>query len=302
MYPQPDLVWTPANSANFMVGRNGTPVRYITFHHAVGPATYVVSKAQSNVQFSAHFAPASDRIYCMVDTDNTSYCNNNWASNLESVTIEHEGDWRNGFRSQGVIDQSANLVAWLRSLYPGIQYQRHNQVSSTACPCDLPVEEIWNKASDLLNPPKPVPTTPEWLQNRTPNATVMYANKGNIQLWKLDAANTPADARLFPLNQEFSIGSKTTVNGAVYYITQYSTDKNVAAGYRAEDLSPTKYVAPVQPPTPPTPTPPPAPLPAPTDYDKIQDDKINKLTAMIQTVWDYLSRYKLFQKFIKKDK
>lgn len=280
-YPQPNLVWIPANSANFMTGRQGTPVRHIAFHHVVGPATSAVTKFQQPVQVSAHFIVASDRIYCMVDTDDTAYCNGVWASNLESVCIEHEGDWRNGFRSEGVIQQSAILVAWLRSLYPTATPIRHRDVMATACPGDLPVEEIWNRATDLLTPPKPVPTTPEWLKNRTGYTKTMYVQIGNTQLWNLENPTVPADARTFPVNTEIKIASKTTVGGVDYLITEYSTNNNVPAGYRATDLATTPYKAPEQPPTPPPVIPPP---PTPS-----LEDRVSVLEKIVKAITDFLS-------------
>lgn len=277
---QPDLIWIPANSANFMYGRQGRGVSNITYHHVVGSAQSAVNKFLQPVQVSAHFVVASDRIYCMVDTDNTAYTNSNWISNLESVTIEHEGTWLNGFRDEGVIANSARLTAWLRTIYPGIGYNRHRDVSQvpTACCGDLPVEEIWQRASDILNPPQPPAPTPappvddrpEWLKNRSDLVATKYANKGNVQLWNLNDPSQPADSRLFAVNTKFDIGSTTTVGGQQYFITVYSTSKNIGAGYKATDLDDKEYTEPVQPPavipapvpdpiveTPPVPTPPP---------------------------------------------
>lgn len=145
-------------SPNYTKGRQGTPVRKITFHHAVGSAQSAVNRfLKPSEQVSAHFIVAPDRIICMVNTDDTAWTNGVWASNLESVTIEHEGDWRNGFRNEATINNSARLVAWLRKLYPTATPNRHRDIKATACPGDLPVEEIWNKATDILFPkPKPV--------------------------------------------------------------------------------------------------------------------------------------------------
>lgn len=267
-YPQPNLIWIPANNTNFMVGRNGTPVRKIAFHHVVGPASSAVSRFQQASQVSAHFIVASDRIYCMVDTDDTAYCNGNWASNLESVCIEHEGTWLNGFRDEGVIANSANLVAWLRSLYPSASPIRHRDVMATQCPGDLPVEEIWNRATTLLNPPAPTPPPlSEWLQNRKTYPKTMYVQVANTQLWNLNNPSIPADGRLFPVNTQLSIGSKTSVGGQTYFITEYSTSKNIAAGFREADLATTPYTEPQQPPAPgpvvPLPEPPALPHPDP---------------------------------------
>ncbi len=284
-YAQPDLEWIPANEANYMSWRNGTPVRHIAYHHVVGPASSAIARFQQPSQVSAHFVVASDRIYCMVDTDDTAFCNGVWASNLESVCIEHEGDWRNGYRNEGVIQQSAILTAWLRSLYPEASPIRHRDVMATACPGDLPVEEIWDRATTLLNPPKPAPTTPEWLKNRKAFSKTMYVQVGNTQLWNLDNPSQPADGRLFAVNTEVKIGSKTTVGGQDYYITEYSTGKNIGAGYRAVSLADKPYHEPAQPPvntqpepvpappvppaTPPTPTPPVIPVPEPKEEEPV---------------------------------
>lgn len=280
-YPQPNLINIPANSANYMLGRQGTPVRHITFHHVVGPASSAVSKFQTPVQVSAHFVVDTDKVFCMVDTDDTAYCNGNWLSNLESVTIEHAGTWLNGYRDQGVIDQSANLVAWLRSLYPDATPQRHRDVMSTQCPGDLPVEEIWNKATELLNPPKPAPATPEWLANRKTYAKTMYVQVANTQLWRLDNLGAPADTRLFAVNTEIRVGSKTTVGGQDYYITQYSTDKNVAAGYKAEQLALIPYKAPEKPPAVD-----PTPVPPTPDYAKENNGLLKQILALLQGLVD----------------
>lgn len=280
-FPQPNLINVPANKANYMVGRSGKAVKKITFHHVVGSAASAVSKFQSPVQVSSHFVVASDRIYCMVNTDDTAYTNGVWASNLESVTIEHEGTWLNGYRNEGVINQSAQLVAWLRSLYPNATPNRHRDIKATACPGQLPVEEIWDKATALLNPPKPVPTQPEWLKNRTPFAKTMFPQVGNVQLWKLDNLGTPADARTWAANSPIVIGSKTTVGGATYYITPYSTDKNIAAGFKGTDLAETPYTEPTKPPIPPPVVEPPVePVPPPASLE----DRVGVLEKIIQTI------------------
>lgn len=275
MYPQPDIEFIPANPANYMLGRSGTPVRHVFFHHIVGSAQSALDRFAGPNQVSAHFIVAPNKIYCSVDTDNTAYSNGVWASNLESVSIEHEGTWLNGYRNEDVMNTSARLVAWLRGLYPDATPMRHRDVYATACPGELPVEEIWNKASELINPPKPVPVAPEWLRNRTVDAKTMYTQVGNVQLWNLDNPTLPADARVFPVNTELKIGSKTTVGGVDFYITEYSTGKNIAAGYKASQLDIKPYKAPEQPPVvTPTPT---------------MEERLTALEKVVQVIRDFLN-------------
>lgn len=244
-------------SPNYSQGREGTPVRRIAFHHVVGTADSAVAKfSNSASQTSAHFVVAPDKVYCCVDTDNTAWTNGNWGSNLESVTIEHHGDWRNGYRDEGVINQSARLVAWLRTLYPNATPIRHRDVAQTACPCDLPVEEIWNRATDILNPPKPQPApvppaTPIQITDIA-NRTVVTNKDAN--LWNLDF-NTWAEAKSVKVipkgtNVEISAIAKHPL-GSSYYMTEYSFAKGIKNGINIADCA--EIAPPVTPPEPPKP-------------------------------------------------
>ena len=155
-----DITWK--GSPNFTSGRQGLQPRFITFHHIVGTMESAASRfANASQQVSTHFAVGERGAWQFVDTDNTAWGNGNWNSNLESISIEHEGDWRFGYYNAGCLEQSAQLVALLRQTHPSIiGFQRHRDVVGTACPGDLPCEAIWNRATEILNPPKPVP---EWV-------------------------------------------------------------------------------------------------------------------------------------------
>lgn len=71
--------------------------------------------------------------------------------------------------------------------------------------------------------------------------------------------------------------------------------------------TPDPVPAPVPVPTPlpapipvPEPTPAPTPAPAPTEHDKVQDAELSRISKLVDLCFKYLSRYKLFQKFIGK--
>lgn len=289
-------------SPNYSQGRQGTPVRYVTFHHAVGSAESAVSKfSNSASQTSSHFVVAPNKVYCCVDTDNTAWTNGNWGSNLECVTIEHAGNWQGGFRDEGVINQSARLVAWLRTLYPGIGYNRHREISSTACPCDLPVEEIWNKATEILNPPAPVPApappaTPIQItdiQNRT-----VVTNK-DANLWDLNF-NTWAEAKSVKVIPN---GTKVEISaiakhplGSSYYMTEYSFAKGIKNGINVADCSeiaidpPKPVEPPVSPPIAPE-SPPESPQPpvTPPNLDQENNTLLKKILAIVTAIFEKLT-------------
>jgi hypothetical protein len=252
-------------SPNYSEGRQGNPVRHICFHHAVGSAASAVSKfSNAASQTSAHFVVAPDKVYCTVDTDNTAWTNGNWQSNLESVTIEHEGDWRFGFTNEATINQSARLVAWLRTLYPSATPIRHRDVAQTACPGDLPVEDIWNRASLILNPPAPTPPVVAKVSVLNTTSKKIITTKAT-KVWDLGFTKW-ADAQSV---QDLANGTVVDVSGlaqhvlgGTYYLTNYQPAQGIVQGINTVDC--TDYVAPpvvappiVTPPvTPPVVTPP----------------------------------------------
>jgi len=249
---QPPIRWIGANPNNYTSGRQGHGVKYIVFHHIVGPLSSADATFQNpNRIASAHFGVGSTEIHQYVALGNTSYANGNWVSNLESVTIEHEGDWRFGYKNDAVLAKSAQLVAWLRTLYPAAVPKRHRDISSTQCCGDLPVEQIWNMATDLMKPP--VTQQPEWLRNRVGLSGMYYAQVDGMRIWDLNNPSQPADSRTFARNTNFEIGSQTVVGGQKFYITKSSTDTNKANGLKASELSTTPWAAPAPPPVEPPP-------------------------------------------------
>lgn len=248
---QPAIKWIGAHPNNFMAGRQGRGITAIVFHHIVGPLSSADATFQNpNRIASATFGVGSSEIHQYVSLNDTSYANGNWESNLSSVTIEHEGDWRFGYRNDAVIENSARLVAWLRTLYPNAVPRRHRDISSTQCCGDLPVEEIWNRATELMKP-KPA-EQPEWLRNRQALNITVYAQNDGLRIVDLNNPANFADDRSFARNTSFQIGSQTTVNGTRYYITKSSTDLNKPNGILASAVAETPWKPPVVEPPKPT--------------------------------------------------
>lgn len=299
-----DITWKGAPSGNYTEGRPAAP-RFITMHHVVGSMESVNNKVQNTYQYSCHFTVGERGIWQFVDTDNISYCNANWASNQESITIEHEGDWRNGYRNEGCIENSAQLIALIRKTHPSIiGFQRHNQVAQTACPCDLPCEEIWNRSTQILNPPAPVPAPAPPatsiqitdIQNR-----VVLLNK-DANLWDLNF-NTWAEAKsvkVIPKGTEVEISAiaKHPLGGS-YYMTEYSFSKGIKNGINVADCEekpvPPVVVPPVVVPpvvVPPVVTPPVVTPPVDPNLPIEGEDAANWLKRIFQWVMDLLSKFK----------
>lgn len=261
--PQPNIVWRGAHPNNFTIGRPGAGRDGRNgFHHVVGSAESAVAIFNAGTrQVSSHLV-ITDRAdvaaWQCVDFNNTAYTDGNWESNLRSITMEHHGDWRNGYRNEQVIENSARIVAWLRDQGLVNRFYRHREVSltGTVCPADLVVEEIWNRASDIINQynnPTP-PPQPEWLRNRGEvGEKTVYSHKEGLFIYNLNDGQSPADTRRFPVNQNFTIKGQTTVGGREFWITKSSYEANNSNGILKSEVKDQMWTpAPV--PVPPIPT------------------------------------------------
>lgn len=288
-----DIPFKGCNPANYTVGRQGTPVRYITFHHIVGSMESAWSAWQNpSRQASSHFAVGERGAWQFVDTDNTAWCNGNWNSNLESISIEHEGDWRNGYTNEGCIQKSAELIAFLRQEHPTIiGFQRHRDVSllGTACPCDLPCEEIWNRSTAILNPPAPVPAPAapvSSLQITDVTNKFVVTNK-DANLWNLDFTTWAGaqSVKVIPAGTKVEISATAKHPlGGTYYMTEYSYSKGIHNGINVADC--VDYVE--VPTTPPPTVTPPEVKPPIVDPPVVTPPIITPpiVTPPSQTLWD----------------
>lgn len=259
--PAPNLVWRGAHPNNFTVGRpGGGRDGQETFHHVVGSAESAVVKFNNgNAATSSHFVVTDQPgvIFQCVSLDDTAWTDSNWNSNLRAITVEHHGDWRNGYNNDVVRENSAWLLAWLRENFGVDHAVRHRDVASTGtiCPADLPVEEIWARSDQIINDYNKPAEQPEWLKNRQPFNGKVYAQADNLFVRNLNDPSQPADSRRFAVNTSFDIGSVTTVGGKKYYITVSSTNANLPNGLSEDDYKDTPWSPPViEPPVPNTPT------------------------------------------------
>lgn len=250
--PKPNIVWRGAHPNNFMSGRSGVGRDgRNSNHHVVGSdesAVLVFNNPSRGA--SSHLvitARADVAAWQCVDFNDTAFTDGNFESNIRSITMEHHGDWRFGYTNEQVIENSAKVVAWLRDNGLVNRPIRHRDVSTngTVCPADLPVERIWNRATEIINHYNNVDNRPQWLKDRTAHNEKMFAQIDGLFLRNVET-NQPYDARRWGINTDFEIGSTTVVNGHRYFITASSTGTNAPAGFLEGDVKNTVWTPPLQ--------------------------------------------------------
>lgn len=253
----PTIIFKPASPNNYTKGRIGGRNGQHTFHHVVGSAESAVAVFQNpNRQASSTYIVSATKgvVYQTVSEADTSWADGNLASNRRAITVEHHGDWRNGYRNQTVIDNAAQLVAWLRDRGIVTHYKRHRDVSdiSTLCCADLPVAEIWNKATEIINKAKAGMTTPTpptkanlvWSKLSKP---VEYVMNKNAKLWNFNQTDWNGFGKGV---KDFKKGDRVIIYGkvvnktlnATYLLTEYSYTNKITNGFNQADLD--VYVAP----------------------------------------------------------
>ena len=249
----PTIIQKPAHPNNYTVGRVGGRNGQHTFHHVVGSADSAAAVFQNpGRQASATYIVTATPgvVYQAVSEENTSWADGNLASNRRSITVEHHGDWRNGYRDETVIQNAAQLVAWLRDRGVVNHYYRHRDVSSvyTLCSADLPVEEIWNRATQIINSsntPTQPPVTKADLVWEKFSKPVTYVFNKQTNLWNFNATSHAGmtSVKTFAKDDRVDIYGKVTNKsvGSTYLLTEYSYTQKITNGFNQADLD--VYVA-----------------------------------------------------------
>lgn len=307
-----------AHSSNFTKGRQ-RPIRFITVHHTAANNDTLRHLWQNPARNgSSHFFVSDNKIEQYVDTNDTAWTNSNWDSNNESITIETNGDWRNGYYNQKTLDNLQRLIVELRKHYPQVGLTFHTDVADksrpTVCPADLKnkgyAKKVWDNATAILNPPKPEPAkpTPSKITYKPITPKRVILNKAS-NLWNFnftDWSKAQAVASYQKGHTVDVVAEATNQLGGKYYMTAYSYNNgNVRAtnGFNVKDaddfkeptpppVTPPPVIEPVKPPT----TPPPITTPTtpidtnpnvPSDSDVVK--RLNALEKAVQAIVDFLS-------------
>lgn len=166
-------------SPNHYQGRNGHEVTHITLHIMVGYLAGTDSVFRNPAsQASAHYGVGGDgTIHQYVSEADGSYSDANWASNNSTISIEHQGGMDGVPCTQACIDASARLCAdiarrygWTSLWHDGLHGNvwLHREIPGTdhagcpdLAPNGLPVQQILDKANELLEGDEDMPTAQE---------------------------------------------------------------------------------------------------------------------------------------------
>lgn len=284
----PTIIQTPAHPNNYTVGRVGGRNGQQTQHHVVGSADSAVAVFKNPSRQASSTYVVTDIpgvIYQPVGLGNTSWADGNLASNRRSVTVEHHGDWRFGYRNETVIQNSAMLNAWLRDQGIVTHQHRHREISpGTLCCGDLPIAEIWNRATEIINrayasggtvTPPQTKADLKWEKLAKP---ADYIFNKDAKLWNFNQTSWSGFGNGI---KGFSKGDRVTIFGKVtnrtlgstYLLTEYSYVNGITNGFNEKDLN--VYVAP-------------APVPQKPEWERNLKDitpvKLQVLTAQTPIV------------------
>lgn len=240
--------YTPGSSAQATWGRPRT-IEAIAIHWWGDPASnpsfegvvsWLCNKASG---VSAHLVATGTgrRVACLIDFGDASWATN--SANPYTISIELDPRCRNED-----YDVAAEVIAQLRQVYGDLPLVPHRQFVGTQCPGNYDLGRLDREARNKV-------AKPEWDWGHVEDKVVAPVNPPVSEV-KRDVF-TPAkkfkfnkDARFYNIlnytvsgasvygkGTEVEINQKLTLsNGNVWYRTAYSSARELATGFRAEDL------------------------------------------------------------------
>jgi len=253
---------------------------------------------------SSHFVATGTgrRVAQLVDLQNASWATN--SANPWTVSIECDPRCR-----EEDYDVVAELIANIRSVYGNIPLVPHRQFVATACPGNYNLAELdrranlkdgsgdWGVVSNKVIA-QPVPTAPAVSEVSREVFAPLKNFKFNKDSRMYDVITGAVSGdKVYALGTEISMKQLLTLsNGNKWYRTAYSSDRELATGFRAEDII---AVEPVVVPAPepvitPKPTEEPSKPPVdekPTTTPVETTTLLEDVTRWFKAILDYLSKF-----------
>jgi len=245
---------------------------------------------------SSHFGVFPGKIEQYVNLGDTAWCNANFASNQESITIENWGDWRNGWTNTDVLANLKKLLRELRKAYPHLQVNYHQDVSQvpTACPAQLRghAQRVWDELTNEFNQPAPAPTpVPTKISYATiPAKKVILKRAANLWNFNFTDWAKAQSVGSYPAGYVIDVVAvATNAVGGKYYMTAYSYDGGkirATNGFNTADCDDFKEPAPAPKPEDPKPTPVPPAKPG-VKYTRYEQPIRVEVQKNDTRLWDF---------------
>lgn len=304
------IAFYPAHPSNYTAGREGRQPKYFTVHHTVGQEStlrYLWGNPARNG--SSHFFAHPSYAEQYVDTSDTAWTNGNWNSNLDSITCETQGDWRNGYRNQATLNTLTEIMYRCLKVYPNLQLTFHKDVSSstTLCPADLKDKgyavQCWNNAKNRIKVEAEAanPKAPANLRIDIPDKKVILIRDTNLWDMSFTSFATAKAVGALPKGTVIDVAGiyDHPLSKVDYYLSNYSWNKGLNNGISIADCA--DYVPPKPTPIPdpikPTPTPEPPkdegpgtlpPLPVDPNGDILK--RLGALESIVKLISDFLDK------------
>ena len=231
-------VHVPAYEGNFTYGRQ-KPIRCITIHHMAG----VLSAEECGNIFqqvgrygSSNYGVGNDgRIGLYVDECNTSWCNSNWDSNCESVTIEtsnceYGGNWAVSDAALNSLIRLVTDIAKRNNLIPLVKGKNltwHSMFTNTECPGDYLRSKLDYIVEEVNKINKKVEVKYELIER------ISIRIIKNTYLYNINSGET---VKRFNTNDKIdNIIAIAIKENEKYYITEYSYNNGISNGFKVED-------------------------------------------------------------------
>jgi hypothetical protein len=226
---------------NYTPGREGLDTMiFFVVHTYNGPGRSLYNWFQDNPYgVSSHKARFKDGLgERYVRREDTAHHAGNWWANVRSIGIEHMDDGqpadsvRTAEEYEGTSQDIAQEAFEIgHKVLNASNIQPHWAFASTGCPGGLDIDRIRQRSNELLqlklNPPEPV--IPDWKKKAVDIGTTNFTIEKDVQMVNLENGS---------VIQTFTTGTVIGVRYLTgdYYVTEYSYDKTIPAGFKKEDL------------------------------------------------------------------
>lgn len=231
--------YTPNAQVRAAYGYNRS-IDWITIHWWGDPNTAptyegVVSWfSQTRSQVSAHdvVTGTGRRVAVMVNYQDAGWHAGNAQGNATSLGFELDPRCR-----QEDYEAAAEDIADTWKYYGRIiPLRKHSSWSSTACPGNYDINRLHAMALELYQP-APTPPAVKEASRQVFNPLKKLKFNKDSRLYDI-IPGTVNGTKVYPNGEEIEVKQLLTLtDGRKYYRTAYSSDKELATGFRAEDLS-----------------------------------------------------------------